>query len=101
MWLQIGRVRQDDSAIDRVLQLADVARPIEVGQAGQGLGRNPDYGLAFLHIEAAHKAGNQGGDVFLALAQGRRLDREDVQAIEQVLTEPAFLYRLAEVAIGG
>jgi hypothetical protein len=81
--LQIGRVGQDDGAIDRVLQLADVAGPVVGGEQGQGLGAGADHALAFLDIEAADEVLDQGRDVLAPLAQGRRLDGEDVQAIDR------------------
>ena len=44
---------------------------------------------------------DQGGDVLAALAQGRSLDREDVEAIEQILTEGAGANLLGRVPVGG
>src|SRR6202011_708185 len=44
---------------------------------------------------------HQVGNVFRALAQRRHRDREDVQAIEQILAEAAFLHGGDQVAVGG
>ena len=43
---------------------------------------------------------DQGRDVLAPVAQGRGLDREDIQAIEQILAEGAVLDLLGWVAIG-
>ncbi len=55
------------------------------------LDRNAGDALAFLDIEAADKVVDQCGDILAALPERRRLDREDVEAIEQVLAEGAGL----------
>ncbi|MNG09802.1 hypothetical protein D3C84_932370 [compost metagenome] len=41
----------------------------------------------------------QGQDVLIALAQGRQLDGELRQAIEQVFAEAAFFHLLAQCAM--
>ena len=43
----------------------------------------------------------QQQDVRLALAQGRHVDREDVQPVVEIAPEGAVLDRLLEVAVGG
>ena len=43
---------------------------------------------------------HQQRDVVLAVAQRRQLDRDDVQPVEQVLAELAFLHHLAQVDVG-
>ena len=47
-----------------------------------------------------HEELGQRRDVVLAIAQRRHLHRDDVQAVEQVLAEPAFLHHLRQVAVG-
>src|SRR6188472_3738069 len=54
---EIGQVElialaHDDSAIDRVLELADVAGPIELRKMGHGLAADAGDGAAFLGGEA-------------------------------------------------
>src|SRR6516225_5457487 len=44
--------------------------------------------------------GDQAGDVLAAFAQRRELNREDAQAIEKVLAEPAGVDLFLQVAIG-
>ncbi len=43
----------------------------------------------------------QGRNVFLAVAQRRQGDIDDVQAVIQVLAELAFLHQLRQVGVGG
>ena len=101
MRLQIRRVGEHDGAIDGVLQLTDIAGPVEGGEAGQRFRRSADDGFTFLDIEASDEAVDQGGDVLLPLAQARRLDGEDVQPVEQILAEAALRHGLGQVAVGG
>jgi len=81
--------RQHDRALNRVLELPDVARPV----AGQeplhrvvaDLGRRRPRRRAVLVEEVRH----EGRDVLAALAQRRQGDADDVQPVVQVLPEPA------------
>ena len=61
----------------------------------------PRMTLAFLGGEARDEVSHQFGDVVAAVAQRRHEDREDVEAIEQILAEQAVLDLLEEVAVGG
>src|SRR6185503_5569657 len=47
------------------------------------------------------KVSGQQGKVFSSLAQGRHMDGEYVELVEQVAAEPAFFYFLSKIAIGG
>ena len=85
--------------LDGVLELADIARPREIHQAPAGflpqaLGRQVVVAARLLD----EVAGEQG-DVLLAIAQWRQRDRNDVQAVEEVLAERPFLHQLAQVRV--
>ena len=41
------------------------------------------------------------GNVLAPLPQGRKAHGEDVEAVEEVLPEPAVVHERAEVAVGG
>ena len=56
--------------------------------------------LAFLGGEANEEVPHQIRDVFGPLAQRRHRDREDVEAIEQVLAEAAGLHVRDQIAVG-
>ena len=42
----------------------------------------------------------QAGNIFPTLAQWRQMNADNVQAVEQILTELAFLYPLFEILMG-
>src|SRR5262249_20004809 len=89
---------REHQLLDQVLQLADVAGPFVAGpdrlrRAGPGL-----LWPALLPQLAGHLL-YQEGQVLDALAQGRQLDRDDVQAIEEVLAEPARVDRAGQVDV--
>ena len=82
-------------------KLADVARPGVALHQGHGLGREAlDVG-AVLRAEALEEGHGQQGDVALALAQGRQVDRHHVEPIIEVLAERPFGDHLGQVAVGG
>ena len=87
--LQRRARREDDRALDDVLQLADVARP---GVAHQGVHDRGRDGLdlpAHPPGEPLGEMADQQRDVVAALAQRRQHDREDVQAVVEVAAEAA------------
>ncbi|MCY1405619.1 hypothetical protein D9M71_208640 [compost metagenome] len=51
--------------------------------------------------ELAQEIAHQQRDVFTALAQGRQVDGEDVQPVQQVLAEAPCFHLAAQVHIGG
>src|SRR3712207_9399822 len=65
-----------------VLQLADVARPVIAHQQLQRVRVEPVDLLFQLAGEPLDEEVGERGDVFLALAQRRHLDGDDVEAVE-------------------
>jgi hypothetical protein len=47
------------------------------------------------------EVGGENRDILDPLAEGRKIDREDVEAVEQVLAEVLVLDRLTRIAVGG
>ncbi|MOA13096.1 hypothetical protein D3C78_1331280 [compost metagenome] len=45
------------------------------------------------------KVACQAGNIFTALAQRRQMDADHVQAVEQILTEFAFLHTLLQILV--
>ena len=84
----------------RVFELADVARPVVGGEQRQRLGGEAADALALLDAEPGEKAHGEIGHVAGARPQRRNGDREDVEAIEQVLAEPARLHEFDQVLVG-
>ncbi len=54
----------------------------------------------FVGVELQEVLGEQG-DVLLAVAQRRKLEADDVQAVEEVFAEAAFFDGLLQVDVGG
>ena len=61
----------------------------------QRLRRGAGHAAALLQVEAADERLGQRRDVLAAVAQRRRLDREDVEPVEEVLAEAALGHRHA------
>ena len=83
-----------------VLQLADVARPGPLLDGQEGLGRERELPQPCLRSSAEDVLG-QGRDVLGPVAERRDHDPGDVQAVVQVLAEPAGGDLLGQVAVGG
>src|ERR1700730_17026379 len=81
---------QDGRALERVVKLADVARPLVAQQHlprfwRKTRGRAPRRSAEFLQERVGQKR-----DVATALAQGRNVDIEDLQPIKQILPEASL-----------
>ena len=90
-----------DQPLDQVLELADVARPPVVLQHRQRRGGEALHVLAEPAVVAGEEELHQVGQVLDALAQRRDADRDDVDAVEQVLAERALAHAALEVDVGG
>ena len=100
--LERGAGREDDGALEDVLQLADVARPGIGDRAGACVsGLIPSNRLPILRGELVEEELRQQRDVLRPLAERRELDREDAEAVVQVLAERLLADGLEQVAIGG
>ena len=88
-------------ALDDVLQLAHVPRPVVRDQ--QVHGRAVEAGELAAHLLAVlvEEEGGQQRHVAVPVAQRRQVDGEHVEAVEQVRTEAAFLDQVRQVAVGG
>ena len=87
-WLQDLFVRQHRGALDRVLELACVARPALGDEPRKPLvahGQRAPQATPDLHGEVA----GQGRDVLPPLGERREVDGDHVEAIEQIHPEPA------------
>src|SRR5215472_3642672 len=85
-----GSVAQDDGAEDRVLQLSDIARPVELFDEVARFRREPRHRLALFRRETLDEMARQLDDIGAALAQRRHGDREHVKAIVEILAELAL-----------
>ena len=91
---------QDDGALDSIFQLADVSGPIVIHHNLQSFRRKLQARAVILSAKLPQEVLGQLGNIFLALAQRREAQGNDVQAIEEVLAELAFHDHLAQVRIG-
>ena len=60
----------------------------------------PRTGFAELRAVAVEEQPRQLRQVLDALAQRRHADRDDVDAVEEILAEPPVLHRLLEIDVG-
>lgn len=77
----------DHGTLNHIRQLTDVPRPGVFEQRGHGRRGEPVHVTTIGRGKALHEFLDQQREVFLAQAKRRDLDREDVQAEEQVLPE--------------
>src|SRR5207247_2503486 len=82
-----------------VLQLADVARPAVGLEDRERLRRHAAYGPAELRRQAPDEVCHEERDVLPPLAERREMDRDHVQAIEEVLSEHPVSDGLRDLAV--
>src|ERR1700683_5575946 len=94
-------LRERASALDDVLQLAHISRPVVVHQNLHRLRRNTLYWLARICGEARNEKIRQIGDVFFALTQRRNVDGDNIQTIIKIFAKGSLFEGLAQIAVGG
>ena len=93
--------RDDDGALDHVLQLAHVARPGVLPRARPApTASKPRTALAGGAVELGDEVLDQARQILEAIAQRRQRDREDVEPVVEILAELALGDQLLEVAVG-
>ncbi|MCY1222594.1 hypothetical protein D9M72_346920 [compost metagenome] len=99
---QLVAFGKHNSPEDRVFELPDVAWPVIGSQQRQGAARNGERCVqALLGGKTLDEGTHQNRDVFLAPTQRRDGDREDVEAVIEVLAEPALAHFVDQVLVGG
>ncbi len=96
---QLRPLAEHHRALDDVLELADVARPVVGEQRVERARREAADLLAVRLGVLVDEVRHQGGDVALARAQRRQGHRHDVQPVVEVLAELAALHLGGEVAV--
>src|SRR5438876_2269562 len=96
-----GPVRQDDGALDRVLELPHVSRPGIARERRHGVGGDGLDALVHATRELLHEVSDERRNVLWPLAERWKRDREDVQAIVQIVPERAGGDHLFEVPVRG
>ncbi len=92
---------QHDHLLDRVAQLADVARPGVGAEHVDRFGGEPLHRFPVPDAELLQEEIAQGGDVAVPLGQRRHVDVDDIQPVEQILAELSLADHLVQIAIGG
>ncbi len=80
---------EGDCRFDCVLELADIAGPRMLQQCLHRIGVDLGYGCRRDRPVPLQEVSRQERDVFLALAERRKLQTNHVQPVEKVLAEPA------------
>src|SRR5712664_2236081 len=93
--------RQQHAALDRVIQLANVARPGMFVKDLRGDGIESTDCLAVTLRIAAQKMVRQQVDVFLALAQRRQMNFDGIEPKKQVLAKSAGSSLRGYIHVGG
>jgi hypothetical protein len=99
--LQLLIARDEHHRFDDVFEFTHVAGPVVPDEAVQRLGIDTDDRLSVTFRELSDEAFDEIRDVSAAFAQRRQMDREDLQAIVEILPERALLDLLLEVFVGG
>ena len=96
-----GAGREDDGALQDVLQLADVPGPSIGDEAPHGLPAHSVDPLADASGELVDQEPHEQRDVLGAVAERRERDREDAEAVVEVFAERLVADGLEQVAVGG
>jgi len=85
-----------------MLQFPHVAGPVVRVKNRQRFLAERDFGIPWnILVIFFHEMGDEGGNIFLALAQRRNLQGKNVEAEKQIPPEGAFLRHGVKVAVGG
>src|SRR5690606_32984226 len=101
-WYVASRFGLDDQALDFVLELAHVARPIVSNHVVESLLGQAQHGVSVFTRIALEKMPSQKRDVLATFAQGRHPEREDIEPVVQIFAKaPCPHFRLqVSVACG-
>src|ERR1051325_282659 len=97
---ELGSGVKHDRALDRVAELAHIAGPVVAAKPRHHLRRNFVEALFRVVGEAFEKKLSERRDVLRTVPQGRQNDRNNVQAIEEVLAKATLFDVALEVAVG-
>ncbi len=87
--------------MQRVFQLADVARPGILHQRGKAFFTEPQLRPAQTAGIERQEVVSQHGNVLAPLAQRRQGDGGHVKAVEEIFTKAAFTDRMGQVDVRG
>src|SRR5216684_8066421 len=90
---------QDRRALERVVKLPHVARPLVAHQHLQRVWRQTRRRTARRSVQFQQEGVDQQGDVATALAQGWHADIEDLQPIKQILPKASVRDSLLQITV--
>jgi len=99
--LDRGSARKHHGALDGVLELAHVARPLVAAQRLRGGARKSRQVAVVARGISLKEVLGQERDIVAAIAQRRDRHRDDVEAIVEILAEAPLPHGGAQVLIGG
>ena len=99
LWLHHRTARQDERPLDGVLELSDVSRPRVARELGKRRRSERRVRHAELFRITPDEMRGERSHVFAALTQWRQRNGDDVDAVEEILAEPAVGHLFAEVPI--
>ncbi|MGB7296048.1 MAG: hypothetical protein WBC70_10705 [Candidatus Aminicenantales bacterium] len=91
----------DQQPFDDVTELPDVALPGIFCHSGDGLGRELSRPEVVFLGEVAAEVFDEKGDILFFIPERRRIDRNDVEAEEEIVTELPFADLFFQVLVGG
>lgn len=94
-------IHEDAQALHEVFQFAHIARPAIGKQHSGRIFSEPQQRPVLLVTEALEKALRQDQDVHAALAKRRQMQRNNVQAIVQILTKTPGSDLAFQISVGG
>ena len=89
----------DDAALDDVLQLPDIARPVIPPQSHYDVLGNKVDGLALLPGKRFDEVFRKKGNIVEPFAQRRQRDGKDVQPVKEIGPELPFLDQTSQVLV--
>src|SRR5262245_41707517 len=92
--------RENHGTFDEVPQLPNVSGPPVAAESRQRVAGDDLDGAVHRPRQALHEIAHQSRNIFRAVAPRRHMDREDVQAIVQVIPEMLLLHHPSKVAVG-
>jgi hypothetical protein len=98
---EIWPAREDQGALDHVLELAHISRPVIGGEGGHGRLRHLLDVPAEFPLAQADEVPHEDRNVLPPIAEWGHGDREHAQAVVQVRAEPAVTDGLVKVAVRG
>ncbi len=91
---------EDDGPFDDVAEFADVARPSVFAKfLARSIGES-FTGLVIFGTKAVEKVMSEGKDVFDSLAQRGDVERDDIEAVEEIFTENFRFNGFLHVPVG-